>query len=903
MLKGTPKRTPFAGGANKSIERALINAGYSDKNNLRDMHPGFITRDGQSRLHSTTDSAQEVISLYQYKDRAGNISIFSQRADGSVHQATNNPPTTTTGNFGSEVLAALAGTIPASWSVKDSYLYFSDGKRHMVYSGANQQIGGFHVYKGAAAIPVIPEIGEDYTEKVTDSSTSRVAVLNSLNTLAAYQFFAIRTEVPCNSLTFTMVNTNGTVSTLAGQYWKSDGTWASLTITDGTKTGGNTTLGQSGAVTWTHPSDEIPHYQFGQTGYWYRFNVSVQIDSSVSVSQVVYSGAWNAMVDVWDGSTVPSIEAQVYRVNSLRYETYAGTSIDISNLFGQATDYAFFNSFDNICGFHIDCEGTPNIIKATITGSSDINLVDSGTTGDDWIEWSQAGFQDAGFEEGMAIAITNSVSNDKTVTAKAVTSNRIYVATGTFTTAESGISATLTFDNTSSNALALDVWTGAGWTAITTNLNDGTTTASKSGWVTFPRPTTAQKTQFNGSVYFAYWFRFRFGKATSKNAVISISTMPYQDIADWGLGYCSTTWNGRPVIAQDKYCQWIDIGAMDRTSVFNGADYAPFEVGDNGRSNKVVAMIPFWQDLMVFQEESGIDGGCITLVQGYQPKAYGKLVVSNKIGAMNAKSVAMVEGVKIPNNPRTAYSKLVYFISKNGVFYTDGTTGGTVNISGDMQLYFDPLDTTNCIRDGYENKHWLKYDSAYKCLRIGLCTGSSATVANTFLVYDIEDQTWGTDTLGQALTCMAEIEAASGNITVLQIGGSSDGFVYRLNTGLNDVGSSTVAVNSYVVIEIDGQGNKVNLSSAQIRCKSQTAGSLVVSYALEGNTSYTAINGSPLVMQASTANDTYRRNDFSFHLPLIDHLSLKIAHNTVSEEVYLLDFSLLDAEGKNVFQS
>lgn len=897
MIKNEPKRIQFKGGVDKSVERALLN-GFSDKNNLRDKHPGFISRKGQSRHHSTTDATQEIYNIFQQVDKGGNFNFFAQRADGSVHKATNAPPNTTVGSFGSEVLASKAGTKPASTSILDDNLIYSDGKRgHQVYVGAGQMVKGFHVYKGSAAIPVIPEIGEDYTNEVTDSDTPRVAILNSLNTLAAYNAFYICTEVPANSLTLTMVNLNSIASVLAGQYWKSDGTWASLAgLSDGTSEIGGLTLGKSGTVTWTHPSDEIPHFQFGRTGYWYRFNVSVQLDSTVSIAQVVYTGAWKPIENVWDGGLAPIAEAQTYKALSSKYQSYSYNAINIAGLFNNANDYVYFGSLEKLCGIYIFISTTPNIIKAVSIGSLDISFVDGGT-GEDSITWQQARFDLDGFEEGQSIVITGTTSNNATRKAKSVSYNRISVETGSLT-AEANQSATLTFDNTVANTMTLEVWTGAGWTAVS-NLNDGSTVASKSGFVTFSRTTTAQKTQFNNSPFYAYWYRFKFSKVASRNAQISIEGMPFYNIADFGNGLCNGTWQDRPVLSFDKYGNFVYIGATDRVNCINGADSMPFRVSDDGRTNKVIAMTPFFQHFMVWQEEIGMRGGSVTLIQGYDPETFQKYTISGDIGIVNTKAHAVVDGVSTPQNPKAANAKLVYWISRKGVYVTDGIAA--VNMTKPIEMYFDPTDTTNCIRDGYEDKHWLKYDSVYKCLRVGLCTGASATVANTFLVFDILEGGWGTDTLAQPITCIAEIEAGSENITILQYGGSSDGFIYRLNTGLNDVGATTVPVNAFLTLEIDGMGNKIDAKTLQIRCKAQAAGSITPSIAFDGNTTYATETARSMI--AKTTGDAYVYNDFPINRKMVDHISIRLAHNTASEELYLLDMALLDAEGKNVFKN
>lgn len=903
IIKGTgryaakvePKRIPFQGSVNKVTERAML-TGFSDKNNLRDKHPGFISRKGQSRHHTATDTAQEVLNLFQQVDKAENHNFFAQRVDGSVHKATNEPPNTTTGDFGSEVLAAIAGVKTCSVSALDDNLIYSDGKRgHYITPGAGQMVRGFHVYKGSAAIPVMPEIGEEYTNEVTDSDTSRVAILNSLNTLANYHAIYVCVEAPANSLTFTIVNVNSNAATLAGQYWKSDGSWASLSgLSDGTANSG-ATFGKSGIVTWTHPSDEIPHFQFGRSGYWYRFNVSAALDSTVSIAQVTYTGSWKAMENVWDGVTVPVVEAQTYKATGLRYQSYAYNGIDISGMFDNANDYCYFSSLDRLCGFYTFVSNTPNIIKAVSTGSSDISFVDGGTS-DDSITWQQARFDLDGFEEGQSIAISSSTSNNITVKAKSVSYNRITVETGLLT-AEVNKSAVLTFDNSGSNTMTLEFWDGDGWTAVS-NLNDATTVMSKSGYVTFARTTTAQKTQFNNSVFYAYWYRFKFSKVASRHAQVSIEGMPYFNIADMGNGLANTTWQNRPVLSFDKYGNYIYIGASSRLNCINGSDFMPFKVSDDGRSNKVPALTPFYQHLMLWQEEIGTKGGSLTLIQGYSPETFQKYTISGEIGIVNSKAYATVDGVPTPNNPKAANAKMVYFVSKKGIFRTDGVS--VVCVSDLVKNYFDPTDTTNCIRDGYEDKHWIHCDSVYKCLRVGLCTGASATVANTWLVIDIETGDIGIDTLGQPITCMTEVEPASGAVTLLQYGGSSDGFVYKLNTGLNDVGATTVPVNAYVVMEIDGAGNKLDVKTLQVRCKAQAAGSITPAIAFDGNTTYTS--ETVRSMTAKNTNDSYRYNDFPINRKMVDHISIKLSHNTASEEIYLLDMALLDAEGKNVFK-
>lgn len=917
-IKKTPVRMPFKGGISTVSERATLHGQFSEKVNFRDRQPyGFLQRKSITRLHTTTDAAQEVLTEYQYIDRAGTKHFYSQRADGSVHEATAAPPTVTTGNFGSQVLATVTGASAASWAVLNDYLIFCDRKRlPQIYPGTGQRITGFHVYKGTA-IPANPktilDLGEDYTDEVTDAITTRIATLSSLDTLANHDAIYVCTDVPCNSLVFTMQLLNGTAATMAVKYCKSDMTWAAVaSLSDGTATGG-ATFGQTGTVGWTHPTDEIPCYQFGKSGFWYQISVSAAIDSSVTVSEVTYSGNWQSIQNVWDGDLVDPAGAMVYRDLNQKYETFAAPEIDASELFGDSDDRVYFFPYDNISGFYVDCGASPNVVKAVVSGVN-LRAVDGGAGTRDYYETFDSDFKDAGFEGGMNITVTGFPTAGNNITAKpifSVSDTRITVDTALLTTESGDSDSTITFDNTPVTISAVECWTGAAWTAVS-NLVEGTAGLSKSGFVMFDRVTTAQKTQrvTGGSTaaaslpFSAYAFRFKCDKATSKNVSISIKAMPFFDIADWGYGVSVSAWKKRICLSFDKHGKEVKISTTNRPMVINGIDSGIIEVGD-GRENKVICMKPFANELMVWQEEIGVEGGCVTLIEGYTPKTWGILVLSTEIGILNSKSAVTVGGVLTATKTDEEVKRLAYWNSRNGVYRTDGRT--VDSISDGIQSYFDTTDS-RCIRRSYEDKHYMHYDKDCNCLLVGLASGSSATVSNVFLVYDLAEKDWGTDTYPINITSRCTIEAGSGNTEVMQVAGGADGFLYYVNTGLNDVTGTTpttTPVNAYCVLEIDGLGHKLAISLADFRCKAQAAGGVTISVALNGNSTFTDLTEGAKTMTTADANDTYRYNDFQLdqvNTLLPDHISIKFAHNTASEECLLLDFTLLDAEGRNVFQ-
>lgn len=420
-------------------------------------------------------------------------------------------------------------------------------------------------------------------------------------------------------------------------------------------------------------------------------------------------------------------------------------------------------------------------------------------------------------------------------------------------------------------------WDGSAWQAVS-GLVDGTVGLSKSGWVTFNR-CAAFEQEFNQTEYYGFWWKFTVSKTLSADVLFGMSYQPYFDISELGKGYSNCSWKDRACYSFDRWGQYIYVSAKDAPMTLNGDDYGILEAGD-GRSNKVVGMRKFHNELMVWQEEKGKEGGCLTLFEGYSPTTFGKLILSSRLGAMNSKSMVVVDGVMTSTATEEKVKTLAFAISRYGVYATDGRTCSFV--SDDIKNYFDPNDTTNCIRRGYESEMWIEYDSAYNVLRLGLVCGGSATVPNVFPVFDLTDKEWYFDTLGQPLSCMAEVEAASGNIPVLQVGGGSgDGFIYLLNNSLNDV---STAIDAYATIELDGRGEKINLRELLTRVKAQTAGNLTVTPYKNG-VAQTALT---LSMIAENTNEASRRNRTQLNLTG-HHLALKFQNNIASQDLYLYD--------------
>ena len=818
-----PSKIPFNQGVNLVWERGTLPTGsFSRFQNMRWKGDGAEQRLGQTRHHTTTAHAtKEITSMYQFsKSGQTERRLFAQYDTGLIEEATDNPPTVTTGNFGSTALAARTGSSPASWGMIQDMCIMSDGAgQHQIHTGSLEKPVLVNVYISAAAIPEIPEAGADYTQEATDGLSTTVVVLDGIDSSNDALFIGF--SVPVNKITFTIPATNDEASVATVSYRKNDSTWADSSDTDGTDVGGDT-FKQTGSFTWTQPTDEIPHYAFGRSCFMYRITFSAALDAEVEVSAITgeNTAGFQDIQNVWDGIPPYAVEAILYDDSASTAQSYEGSfsrnadrdarqankPIEYSNMSAQSfepgdmavADYIYFSSQDPIFGFRLDVGKTPNTTAST------------------------------------------------------------------------------TID-------AADYWNGTAWTTLSLSAtNEGTNGGANSGFVTWARK-VARKSNFNSSSYHAYWYRFSFDKVLSASLTWSIQTLPYFDINDISTtGQTNATWKDRMSYSfQDNY---IHFSVKNKPMVLNGDDYGLIGAGD-GRKNKVKAMVRFYNELFAFQEEKGRDGGCLTVIEGDAPENYSKLVLSTQIGIMNAKCVAVLEDVDISElNKERPIFKALFWLSRYGVFKCDGRV--VKNVSGGIANFFDATQS-EVVRVGYEDKHWLEWDPTYNVLRIGLVSGGSATEPNIFLVYNPVTGVWGTDTLGQDLSCMTNVEAASGDISVLQYGGTQDGFVMQFNTTTNDTAASSTAIDADVIMELDSEKDRLRVKQELMKCKVQSAGDISRSVSINGNTTYT--NARTIGMTARIAGESYRREEKLTDDIEGEHLSFRWRNNTASQSMYLLD--------------
>jgi len=448
--------------------------------------------------------------------------------------------------------------------------------------------------------------------------------------------------------------------------------------------------------------------------------------------------------------------------------------------------------------------------------------------------------------------------------------------------------------------LSFQYWNGSAWTTWDVVL-DNTNGLTRSGFVRLDWNDVAlsQKQAFQGSLWTSHWFRMSVNQTLGDDMRISIKYAPILSMEDFGTNTeCMAVWKERCVYSFDKYPSWIYVTQNGTFNVLNGSDFAVLQAGD-GRRHSIKAMKKFHNELMVWQEEKGMEGGCLTLFEGYSPATFGKLLLSSKIGTLNSQTVVVIDGALEASRSDYNAATIAYFISNYGIYMTDGQT--VVSISAAIQNYFDP-NSTECIRNGYQNKCWMAHDPTHQVLRMGLVTGSSATEPNLFPVYDLITKRWSFDYYGtgRIVRCMSEVSGNSSSaVQVSVMAGTSIGQIYHASSSnLNDGGDT--AIDMQVRLELNDYGKLMELNELAVRLKRQTAGNCLFTVYENG-----VLNTNHSKTIDMTAGSEYVTGDENYVDRLVlgvyqeDMISIAFRNNVIDQDMYLYDFWLNAATVQN----
>jgi len=183
----------------------------------------------------------------------------------------------------------------------------------------------------------------EYSEEAQDASTSTSVMLSSLGTQAQGDYLLVGSHLPFRGVSIDVDGANGNASVITVKYRKSDNTWADISATDGTASGG-ASLAQDGTITWTIPSDwlmttlreimaadsesydpNIPH--FDRPLYWTRWEWSAALDSSVTLDSMLALNRSTVYGELVSGQVLEqTIKRGVDGIGCIEALTDAGTA-------------------------------------------------------------------------------------------------------------------------------------------------------------------------------------------------------------------------------------------------------------------------------------------------------------------------------------------------------------------------------------------------------------------------------------------------------------------------------------------------------------------------------------------------------------------------------------------------
>ena len=243
------RKEPFVGKYNGVVPPILMIKGdISGGKNIRKVSEigGWKGRKGCA-LHNTTavDSTNSVVSLHQYTNPKQSDYHFLAQCNSLLYDSTTDPPTAGT-TFGAS-LGVAVGTSPGVSCVVGETWFYADGSgRPVVWGGTSPFPMGWFTYDISNTALC------DYTKEVTDGDTSTAALILG----AATDYFVVITPERCEGITLDLGDVNSNAVTIVVKAWRA-GAWAAVSGTsDGTETGGTTTLAKDGSITWTRSTSD-----------------------------------------------------------------------------------------------------------------------------------------------------------------------------------------------------------------------------------------------------------------------------------------------------------------------------------------------------------------------------------------------------------------------------------------------------------------------------------------------------------------------------------------------------------------------------------------------------------------------------------------------------------------------
>lgn len=183
----------------------------------------------------------------------------------------------------------------------------------------------------------------DYSFEAQDASTATSVILSSLDTLANGDALYVGSYVPFAGVAIDVDAANGNASVLTVNYRKSDNTWATISATDNTASGG-VTMAQDGSVTWTIPTDwttarlqdtDADTRQIGLYGemFWTQWVFGAALDSSTTLDSMIALPRSTVYAELPSGfAHEEAVTVGTGGISAIQAKTDAGTANLIVNV-------------------------------------------------------------------------------------------------------------------------------------------------------------------------------------------------------------------------------------------------------------------------------------------------------------------------------------------------------------------------------------------------------------------------------------------------------------------------------------------------------------------------------------------------------------------------------------------
>ena len=405
-------------------------------------------------------------------------------------------------------------------------------------------------------------------------------------------------------------------------------------------------------------------------------------------------------------------------------------------------------------------------------------------------------------------------------------------------------------DNPNANAVTMSAkyWDGDSWASLT--MTDGTSansiTLAQSGTLSFNPPTDWEKYKLGVDIDSSYQIQLLFSAALSDAVEVGeIELEEYPDallIHDLCLFHKNRLWLGnRQDAAHFLFCS-----AEFLPDIWNGSDSTGIGIPSG---HPVTAMARYFNELLIATHDE------LYLLEGYTPDTFGLLKINTGgIGCISHKSCVSV-------------GKYIYFAHSTGFYRFDGI--GVVQISGKIDPLFDSNDSTNLIPTTRLKYIEGRFNRTQGMVEWTVSRGSTQATNNLIACWDVNFECFFFQDI--VAGCIATLIGANGE--ELYYHGGYVGKIYRDYNGTDDAGT---LISSYLTTR--GFQNPelpawlLMYQGVLLLMQTQTANSLTVTYALNGNTSWTALGTFSMVYTAQS----YTWQDIRVPIPGIS-LQLKLA--------------------------